>query len=33
MTTMTEKKTSLYDEHIKLNAKVVPFGGWIMPVQ
>ncbi len=29
----TEKKTSLYDEHIKLNAKMVPFGGWIMPVQ
>ncbi len=33
MTTMTDKKTSLYDEHIKLNAKMVPFGGWIMPVQ
>ena len=31
--TTTEKKTSLYDEHIKLNAKMVPFGGWIMPVQ
>ena len=28
-----EKKTSLYDEHIKLGAKMVPFGGWNMPVQ
>ena len=28
-----EKKTSLYDEHIKLEAKMVPFGGWNMPVQ
>ena len=28
-----EKKTYLYDEHIKLGAKMVPFGGWIMPVQ
>ncbi len=27
------KKTYLYDEHIKLKAKMVPFGGWIMPVQ
>ena len=31
--TTTDKKTSLYDEHIKLGAKMVPFGGWIMPVQ
>lgn len=28
-----DKKTSLYDEHIKLGAKMVPFGGWLMPVQ
>ncbi len=28
-----DKKTSLYDEHIKLGAKIVPFGGWAMPVQ
>jgi len=28
-----DKKTSLYDEHIKLGAKIVPFGGWLMPVQ
>jgi len=31
---MTEnKRTALYDEHIKLGAKIVPFGGWDMPVQ
>lgn len=30
---MEDKKTSLYDEHIKLGAKIVPFGGWAMPVQ
>lgn len=30
---MEDKKTSLYDEHIKLGAKMVPFGGWLMPVQ
>jgi len=31
---MTEgnKKTALYEEHKKLNAKMVPFGGWEMPV-
>ena len=28
-----EKKTVLYDEHVKLGAKMVPFGGFIMPVQ
>lgn len=27
------KKTPLYDEHVKLGAKMVPFGGWNMPVQ
>ncbi|MBU0469655.1 MAG: glycine cleavage system aminomethyltransferase GcvT [Candidatus Omnitrophica bacterium] len=27
------KKTSLYDKHIALGAKMVPFGGWDMPVQ
>jgi aminomethyltransferase len=26
-------KTSLYDEHVKLGAKIVPFAGWDMPVQ
>lgn len=33
MTFEQNKKTSLYDEHIKLGAKIVPFGGWLMPVQ
>lgn len=27
------KRTPLYDQHKKLNAKMVPFGGWDMPVQ
>jgi aminomethyltransferase len=27
------KKTALYDEHVKLGARMVPFGGWLMPVQ
>jgi len=30
---MEQQKTSLYDQHIKLNAKIVPFAGWSMPVQ
>jgi aminomethyltransferase len=29
----TLKRTSLYNEHLKLNAKIVPFGGWEMPLQ
>jgi len=27
------KKTPLYEEHARLGAKMVPFGGWLMPVQ
>jgi aminomethyltransferase len=27
------KKTPLYDEHVRRGAKVIPFGGWLMPVQ
>ena len=27
------KKTFLHDQQIKLNAKMVPFAGWVMPVQ
>ncbi|MDP2498195.1 MAG: glycine cleavage system aminomethyltransferase GcvT, partial [Candidatus Palauibacterales bacterium] len=27
------KRTPLYDEHVRLNAKLVPFGGYAMPVQ
>lgn len=30
---MTLLKTHLYDEHVKLGAKIVPFAGWDMPVQ
>jgi len=29
----TLKKTPLYDEHLALNARMVAFGGWEMPVQ
>ena len=28
-----EKKTPLYHEHVRLGAKMIPFGGWLMPVQ
>jgi aminomethyltransferase len=28
-----QKKTALYDEHVRLGAKMIPFGDWIMPVQ
>lgn len=27
------KKTPLYDRHAALNAKIIDFGGWAMPVQ
>jgi len=27
------KKTPLYEEHVRLGAKIVPFAGWLMPVQ
>jgi aminomethyltransferase len=30
---VAHKKTSLYDEHVRLGAKMVPFAGWLMPVQ
>lgn len=33
VTETAEKKTPLYDEHVRCGAKVVPFGGWLMPVQ
>ena len=33
MTGGAQKKTPLYDEHVRLGAKIVPFGGWLMPVQ
>jgi aminomethyltransferase len=28
-----QKKTPLYDEHVRRGAKMVPFAGWLMPVQ
>jgi aminomethyltransferase len=31
--TETLRRTSLYDEHKKLGARLVPFAGWEMPVQ
>lgn len=30
---MALKQTALYQEHLKLNGKMVEFGGWMMPVQ
>ena len=33
MTEAALKKTPLYDEHVRLGAKMIPFGEWIMPVQ
>jgi aminomethyltransferase len=33
VTETARKKTPLYDEHIKLGAKIVPFASWLMPVQ
>ena len=29
----TLKRTPLYDRHVALGARVVPFAGWEMPVQ
>ena len=28
-----EKSTPLYEEHRRAGAKIIPFGGWLMPVQ
>jgi aminomethyltransferase len=33
VTDSAEKKTPLYSEHVRLGAKIIPFGGWLMPVQ
>ena len=27
------RRTSLYDTHVSLGARIVPFGGWAMPIQ
>ena len=32
MSDTASKRTPLYDEHVRLGAKIVPFGGWLMPV-
>src|SRR3972149_5207199 len=31
--TQTLKRTALYDTHVSLNGKMVPFAGWEMPLQ
>src|SRR5213082_4001061 len=33
MTEAASRKTPLYDEHVRLGAKMVSFAGWVMPVQ
>jgi len=33
VTEAAPRKTPLYDEHLRLGAKMVPFAGWLMPVQ
>ncbi len=33
MTGSGQKQTPLYTDHLKLGAKMIPFGEWIMPVQ
>jgi aminomethyltransferase len=33
VTDSADKKTPLYQEHVRSGAKIIPFGGWLMPVQ
>src|SRR5262249_53872086 len=33
MSEAAPKRTPLYDEHVRLGARTVPFAGWLMPVQ
>ena len=33
MSDAAQKTTPLYEEHVRLGAKMVPFGDWLMPVQ
>ena len=33
MSESADKKTPLYEEHVRLGARIIPFGGWLMPVQ
>ena len=28
-----DKKTPLYDTHVKYGGKIVPFGGFLLPIQ
>ena len=32
MSETAQKRTALYDEHVRRGAKMVPFAGWLMPV-
>ena len=32
-TNLNSQKTPLYDDHLKLNARMVDFAGWVMPIQ
>ena len=32
MSDAPQKRTPLYDEHVRSGAKIIPFGGWLMPV-
>ena len=33
MSEAAQRRTPLYNEHVRLGAKIVPFAGWLMPVQ
>ena len=33
MSGTAQKTTPLYQEHVRRGAKIIPFGGWLMPVQ
>ncbi|HEY0722995.1 MAG TPA: hypothetical protein VGD41_03170, partial [Pyrinomonadaceae bacterium] len=33
MSDAPQKKTPLYNEHVRVGAKMISFGDWIMPVQ
>jgi len=33
VTETAQKTTPLYHEHVRRGAKIIPFGGWLMPVQ
>ena len=33
MSEVAQRKTPLFEEHTRLGAKIVPFAGWLMPVQ